>query len=336
MGGFPCRTVSHREQRPNPIPATNHAANTHLAPFQRHWDFSSVLSAAGQRRDLIRAFLQVDAFPREWDTTGRIYNYMAPNTTITRVPTEQEIREILVPWRTPRWRRAALRLWCNRDDEEVWLRTYYGEDSDAKFRQMREVDEDFDPWFEDHIVPWTVLDDQALFNGDWSAVFDTLPELAGSTRGQDPYSHRHLGDPEKLESLRQGLRKSVTSALRLEGHGNDPEELKIDDVEAGGGMELQAHAVATFLLVADAEAFETEKLRLLYLDARGNIVREFRLPYTESWETRHEWNACKFKTSMSWRDWVKTDQPVVHGPRSVLGEKYRFPGIIGPVLYQID
>jgi hypothetical protein len=38
------------------------------------------------------------------------------------------------------------------------------------------------------------------------------------------------------------------------------------------GERLQAEAVSTFLLVADAGAWETDCLRLLYLDGKGNVV----------------------------------------------------------------
>ncbi|KAI0099452.1 hypothetical protein F4814DRAFT_433275 [Daldinia grandis] len=299
----------------------------------RHWDFSSTLSAADQRRDLVRAYLQLDSIPKYWDATGRIYL----GTTITRIPTEHEIRDILAPWRPLRWRKAALDLWRDRDDEEIWLRTYYGQGSGEKFHEFRETDEDYDPAFEEDCRTWSILDDRALFEGDWFTVFDVLPELVGPIPNYDPYVHRHLGNPDELETLRQKLRESVASALRLEGEGQTVGQLKTDHIEAGAaGMALQANIVASFLFVVDADTFETEKIRLLYLDARGNIVRETRVPSTETWEMRDAWNAKKFRDSVFWNDRDRSEWGVPNDPGSVLGEKYKFQGEIGRVLYKLD
>ncbi|ROW07589.1 hypothetical protein VPNG_06808 [Cytospora leucostoma] len=121
--------------------------------------------------------------------------------------------------------------------------------------------------------------------------------------------------------MRKELRESVALALRLEGQGNDAEQLKVDDVEASpAGMALQANVVSSFLFIADAEAFETEKLRLSFLDTRGNIVRETRVPCTETWLMRDGWNAKKFLDSEFWSDRDKNEWPLLNDPGSVLGE----------------
>ncbi|GAP93033.2 hypothetical protein SAMD00023353_10200170 [Rosellinia necatrix] len=301
----------------------------------RHWDVSSALSATEQRRSLIRAFLDLDAIPRDWDATGRIRTATTA-AAIARVPTRREVADILAPWRPLRWREAALRLWRDRDDEEVWLRTHYGGGSDDSFAGFREVDEDSDPAFAEDCRAWTVLDDRALFDGDWSAALDVLPELVGPTSGYEAHSQRHTGDPERLEALRGGLRESVASALRLEGQGNSAGQLEIDAVEASpAGLRLQASVVASFLFVADAEAFETAKLRLLFLDARGNIVRQSRVPSTDTWEMRDGWNARKFQDGNFWMDRDRSEWHVANDPGSVLGERYRLSGDIGSRLYHL-
>jgi hypothetical protein len=109
--------------------------------------------------------------------------------------------------------------------------------------------------------------------------------------------------------------------------------LRRDDVEAGpAGLALQALVMGSFLFVADGAALETERLRLLFLDARGNIVREACVPCTETWEMRDGWNGlpnCHFWLDGDRYEWLT---PV---PGSVLGEKYRFSGDIGRVLYDI-
>ncbi|KAI1152339.1 hypothetical protein F4825DRAFT_450536 [Nemania diffusa] len=281
----------------------------------RHWNFGDTLPAADQRLNLIQAFLELDTIPRNWDATGRIYK----STAITRTPTR------------------PLHLWRDRNDEETWLRAHFEKDSDDKFVELREAAEDNDPAFEEYCRAWTVLDDRNLFKGDWSTVLWVLPELAGPTQGYEAYSHRHMGDYERFEVLRGKLRESVASALRLEGQGNDSERLKIDDVEAGpAGMRLQANAVASFLFIVDAEAFGTEKLRLLFLDTRGNIVRESRVPCAETWEMRDGWNARKFLGSNFWMDRDRSEWYMPNDPGSVLGDKYEFSGEIGRVLYKLN
>ncbi|OTB16747.1 hypothetical protein K445DRAFT_11030 [Daldinia sp. EC12] len=210
----------------------------------RHWDFSSTLPAADQRHGLVQAYLQLDSIPKDWDATGRVYL----TTTISRVPEEREIREILGSWQPPRFCKSRLG------------RKVSFESGDH---------EDYDPALEEDYRTWIVLDDQAWFEGDWTVALNVLPELASPTSNYDPFTHRHFGHPEELEPLRQKLRESVASAVCLEGKGSTVEQLKTHDIEAGNaGMEIQAKVVASFLFVADAEAFETEKLRLIYLCAR--------------------------------------------------------------------
>ncbi|KAK6087036.1 hypothetical protein SCUP234_02129 [Seiridium cupressi] len=296
----------------------------------RYWDNSSALSTKDQRCDLVRKFLQLDEIPRDWDATF-------DDTTITRVPTELEVDEILVPWRPLRWCEAAFQLWRCRGDEEVWLRTHYAEDSFHKFNELRESAEDNDPAFEEVCRSWTVLDDSAFFKGSWLAALDLLPELAGPIPGYEQFSHRHLGDPDRLDLLRRDLRASVASALRLEGHGNDAEQLKVAEVEVGPvGKALQAHVASSFLFVVDTEAFETGSLRLLFLDVRGNIVREARVPSTDTWEMREAWNAKKFRTGSVWADRRRSEWGQPNSPGSVLGDSYKFSDDIGRVLYGLE
>ncbi|KAK9418254.1 putative WW domain-containing protein [Seiridium unicorne] len=193
---------------------------------------------------------------------------------------------------------------------EVWLRTHYAEDSFDKFNELRESAEDNDRAFEEVCRSWTVLDDSAVFKGSWLAALDLLPELAGPI---------------------------PASALRLEGRGNDAEQLKVAEVEVGpAGKELQAHVASSFLFVVDTEAFETGSLRLLFLDVRGNIVREARVPSTDTWEMREAWNAKKFRTGSVWADRRRSEWGQPNSPGSVLGDSYKFSDDIGRVLYGLE
>ena len=210
---------------------------------------------------MVRAFLALDKIPEDWDGTRRGVD------AVQRVPTGAEVRTILRPWRPMRWRDAAFQIWTHRFDEAIWLRTHYGDGSDAKFAEWRDIDENFDPDYDEEVILWTMLDDAAVFNfGDeWWRVFDVLPELAGPlqkhTRGL-PYIDR-----DKMQSLCEEQSRHVERPLSSLARG---EHERLDDAAAvleaeygKLGERLQAEAVETFLLVADAGAWETDCLRLL-------------------------------------------------------------------------
>lgn len=259
---------------------------------------------------------------------------------MTHEPTQHEVEAILAPWRPPRWRAVALRLWTRRGDEEVWLRTYYG-GGDDKFQAWLDEDEDEDPAFEDETRWFTILDDPAVFdfsttsqtNGSgWSQVFAVLPELAGPTGSSTARDRDRDRDQARLTALRQKLRGEIAAL----GDSPSPEALA-DLVEAGQtGVEMQLCAVASFLFVADEEAFATDRLRLLYLDAGGDVVRESRVAPGEAHELRAYWNRGATGDSPFWRDRRRSDDsPFSNHPGSVLGSLYAVDGEKGRKLYGI-
>ncbi len=287
---------------------------------------------------MVRAFLALDHIPKDWDGTSRGSGDVQP---MQRVPTDDEVRTILQPWRPARWRDAALRLWTERwNDEAVWLRTHYGDGSDAKFAEWRAMDEDYDPSYEEKAVSWTVLDDAGVFDvgNEWWRVFDVLPELAGPlqhtyARGP-PYVHK-----DSVQALRGELRRDVERRVSSLAGGEQkrPEDAAVLEAEYGvHGERLQAEAVATFLLVADAGAWETDCLRLLYLDGKGSVVRHSAVEVSETWETRNYWMGDKFRESLWWplKHNLMTGEPFE--PGSELGDKYRARGELGRLLYGLD
>jgi hypothetical protein len=289
---------------------------------QRNWDHSSVSSPQDQRRKLIRDYLALEDIPPEWDATGREKSGWEIQP-LSRQPTEEEITTILEPWRPSRWRQAASNIWKHRFDEDIWLRTYYGDDSDAAFKGWREIHEDYDPAFEEDTVSWCVLDDPEVFNlGDkWDEVFDILPELAGPTQGYK----RGRGFLKSDEV--QKLRATIQAA-----------EDKESEAESGAGRELQVNVVQTFLIVADQVAWNTGRLRLLYLDPQGNIVRQSKMRPEEVWQTCYQWIGKKFRDNNFWIDEFELntwDESTWHRnyPGATLGDKYRAHGSLGRVLY---
>lgn len=166
------------------------------------------------------------------------------------------------------------------------------------------------------------MDDETVFQfgADWARVFDILPELAGPVQG---YS-RNVLDNTNVQSLQQKLRADIDAAsVKREG----------DAIEASYvGMELQAAAVASFLIVADAKSWETDRLRLLYLDAHGNTVRHSTVAAEEVCENRHEWFGAKFRDSCWWQN-RDGDPRFRYDPGGIIGDSYKASGEMGRLLY---
>lgn len=87
--------------------------------------------------------------------------------------------------------------------------------------------------------------------------------------------------------------------------------------------QVTALAVDTHLLVADEEAFETDKLLVVFLDARGNVVRKGRVEVEEFVNIRIDRYDTRVHEQKYWLGWE-------------LGEKYCFDGEIGREMYGIE
>lgn len=254
------------------------------------------------------------------------------------MPTPAQVRDVLAPWRPPQWRSAAREvLRSSRLELSVWVRTHYAADpaerarDGERLRGWLETDDDFNANIEsdttEETMPWRVLDDPLVFDfgDDWERVFEVLPELAGPEQG---LSRRFTG-PEGwdqgryLESLQQKLRENVS---RME-----TQEEKLEAVECGGN-DMQVRAVDSYLLVADEEAFCTDKLRIVFLDRRGNWVRESRIRCDEEiWTMDDQIRTGKIQTSEFW-----DSSDVVTNPGGALNPKYGALGEIGRELYGVE
>lgn len=287
---------------------------------QRHWDWSSPSSPQDQRRSLVRAFLALerppkewDALPQDWDPLRRPSHYQQ-TVPLARVPTSEEVHTILEPWRPLRWREAAVTIWSERGDASlgevaIWLRTNYGEGSDGKFKAWYEEFLDGYGEQQEDTIPWSLLDDANVFDfaDEWERVFDVLPELTGPHGLKEQLNHRDL------VGMVQHARARVQAA-----------EDTIHEAEEGrAGKELQGLAVSHYLIVADREAWDTDNLRLLFLDPHGNIVRHSRIPHEWIEEWPGSWCVPNWRDSEYWEE-------------GELGGKYRAGGEIGRALYGLD
>lgn len=106
-----------------------------------------------------------------------------------------------------------------------------------------------------------------------------LPELAGPLQQNSRNLDGPTVGPEARE-LRQWLGEDVHAAEDKEGCAETGD---------GAAPDLQMLAVESFLVIADAEAWASDRLRVIFLDARGNAVRYSRLPLEESFDVRGVW-----------------------------------------------
>lgn len=237
----------------------------------------------------------------------------------------------MAPWRPLRWRAAAARLWVGRDAYAIWLRTYY-KDRDAEFKEWIEIDEANNEEDCAESSWWCLLDDEAMFSfGEssdaYNRVFDIIPELAGPTPGNARVLEGPFVEPlidEMVKKTRAALREEVIKAVDKEA------SVHIGD----NGVYLQLWSTDSWLLVADKEAFETDQPLVLFLDARGNIVRHTRISIDEIYDLRLSYTIGHLESHKFWNSYGPADDGT--GPSSILGKKYEMNGEIGRTLYGVE
>ncbi|KAK2781148.1 hypothetical protein FQN52_001795 [Onygenales sp. PD_12] len=231
----------------------------------QHWNSSSPLTPSEQRSQLVEAFIQAEAIP----------------TDTLRIPTAEEIRTILEPWRPAKLRRIAHQHVRNAAsyDGFYFLRTYYdgGAEDDAKLREwFGDFESDFYHVFRDAGSPayyggdnddgvgtrtnmwWILLDDPTLFDvGDvWTRVYNILPELV------KPVNTRPFHAMAEQLKLRGELTESYGYKPRSEDVFNRMLLL------ACNGSNRNP------IVLLDKKAFATGRWGLLYLDAKGEVVKK--------------------------------------------------------------
>ncbi|OGE47309.1 hypothetical protein PENARI_c050G10623 [Penicillium arizonense] len=91
-----------------------------------------------------------------------------------------------------------------------------------------------------------------------------MPEVTG------PVDHRRCSDgPGKTQSFRASPEKNQEG---LHDRRDDRSKMTVELVN-----HLQNVTIIAYIVIADQEAFQTGRLRLLCLDAKRNIVREVRV-----------------------------------------------------------
>lgn len=182
---------------------------------------------------------------------------------MARTPTADEIATILEPWRPQKLRAIAARHWGHpmSGSSFYFLRTYYGggDADDATLREWLDAE-----WPAFEMNPddewWQVVSDPDIFDvdddevwDDWRQAYDVLPELAA------PLPNRGF-TTEDVEYVLETVQYRA------------PQDGAIEDDYEEAIMATAARG--SWLLVLDRLAFETGELRLIFLDLKGNVVKE--------------------------------------------------------------
>lgn len=263
-------------------------------------------------------FLDLNLIPVEWiqDCEGD------PSITPQREPTAEEIDTVLRPYRCEKLRWHADNIY---QDETcpMLLRTYYSNDEDENKRHDEMMEEWIDVNQFGEEAWWAVLDDvdQFDFGSDWRRIYDILPEVAypiqfGSLTGDDDKFIRYI-EPRDHVEMRSFFKRDLAAAKQ-----EDPEAWRNnrDSVIESVGMSLQRSATCTYIIIADEEAFESGRLRVLYLDGLRRIVREGRIE-----PERDDIGSIV-------GSWMETSDLLDY---ATLDDKYRVNGEIGKELYQL-
>ena len=277
---------------------------------KRFWDYSSPETAEQQRLRLIHQFLNLDEINRDWDPTDHTWGDLDETS---RIPTTEEIDIILRPWQPDHIRMKAWQIWGADNSQPIMLRTHYDPKNDEVVLQWPELSEEFGDgaW-------WAILNDPELFNFgvQWWLVFDLLPEAAGPTQ-----EYSRLPSPELTRSYGESLREYLQVVKRTEP--NRWRENRDQCIETAASDLLRSIS-ETYILVADRETIETDKLRLVYIDGKRNVVQETRIDFDGQ------------TLDVIIIEWYKLSLPHTLWEEGTIGEEYRGNGELGKKLYQLD
>ncbi|KAJ6012375.1 hypothetical protein N7522_002730 [Penicillium canescens] len=222
----------------------------------RNWSHSATDAPSQQRRRLLNRFLELDEIPEE---------YVSLDESLPRTLTPEEIDTILKPWRSDNdLRRKA--YYMSKDNVLVFLRTHYNPHDDGKLKGWIHKNDLFEEnaW-------WACLNDPYLFNfgPDWQRVYEIMPEVAGHVDRK-----RRSDDPSKLKHFRASSARSLQTRDQECLHGWRESLVKMTGELAKPPPNV---TFATYIVIADQEAFQTGRLRLFCLDNGRKIVWEPRV-----------------------------------------------------------
>jgi hypothetical protein len=219
-----------------------------------------------------------------------------------------------------RW--TAWKLWQDGVDHgnPVLIRTYYDPNDDDRVRSWATLCEDYK-----EVAEWSILDDAQLFDfeasspegskSDWLRVFHILPELS---RTVDLYSR--VENWERFGRFRTKFKGMLDYVKQEHPTWRDKPNILITKNVAA--ISLLHFISTTQVLIADKETFKTDKLLLVFLDAKQNITMQGRIEITEE------------RLDQLAVDWGQGEQPIEVFREGTVGEGYLVNGEPGKQLYQ--
>lgn len=163
-------------------------------------------------------------------------------------------------------------------------------------------------------IEWAYLNDDGFsFDPEWQRVYEILPEIA------DPMDGSNRREREPHEWTLPQFKAALHSSKRKYPDGWKENPQRYIENEA---TRVQRNVTVAYILIADQEAFQTDHLRLLYVDYKLNIIRESRVEADDTTPTDviMDWD----QAGMSPDSWEQS-----------IGEKYRVDGESGAPLYQL-
>ncbi|PSK43730.1 hypothetical protein B9Z65_7244 [Elsinoe australis] len=242
---------------------------------QHHWSWNAEVSDAAQHLRLLQNYMQEYEGPQAREDA--VLDYV--ERPLPRVPSPDEIKTILEPWRSAKVRHIAKKCYLHNRSQIVWLRTHYGvtKEEEAllnlKFCEMvdtiSEDDLESDDDDDDDDI-YCVLNDPGMFDfgEDWARVIEVVPELI---KPINRLRHRLFDrlDERDLPRIRTDLKTEIQNAAEDRGAENL--------VHNGVAVLLQRCAVQSFIVVADEEALRSGTFKVYWFDGRGNKVRSSRI-----------------------------------------------------------
>lgn len=238
-------------------------------------------------------------------------------------PAPTQVSQILKPLRTPSQRHLAAHPG---QIGTLWLRTCYAPDTSEQHSDL------ISPVDLDNAIdgPAYLLSDPTLydFGPDWPRILDIFPELVGLPDRPAQLAHqaRIQAAIAAFHAARTALASTDPSVIPgaptalIEGAREFlPAQNVTPHVLTAMQSSIHKACVVNYLLVEDALALESGELRLLFLDARGRVVREARVDGSAAEEMGGFW------LQRSWDE-------VGEWTRAEWGESYREGGAEGALL----
>lgn len=227
-----------------------------------NWDSRSDMADGDQRVALVRDYVQLGSLRRK--------SHVQKASQGAVKPTEEQVETILRPLRPPVLRYVAERLssWST-SSGNIWLRIDYKDEERHRNFCERLLETECVDSGEGLYEDSNILSDSRYYDFDsWREVLDMLPEMVSNLHWEDETTDdRYRGGEGRLDCEREYMDYRA-------------------DAEAAGILlaRQQGYCWVRHFIVEDQEMFATDPPRFhsLWLDDRGNVIRENRITAPEA------------------------------------------------------